>query len=68
MSKNQDKLIYMIHTTCEIICSKCGKKSKVFEYDDYMFAESLGEAGWKATGMNVYCPECNKKKKKRNAI
>ena len=66
MSKNQDKLADMIHTTCEITCSKCGKGSKV--YDDYMFAESLDEAGWKATGMNVYCPECNKKKKKRNAI
>lgn len=54
----------MIHTICEITCSKCGKESKVFEYDDYMFAESLDEAGWKATDMNVYCPECNKKKKK----
>lgn len=68
MNKNQERLLNSIHTMCEIVCSKCGINSKAFGWEDWMFAEDLEKAGWYSTANNVYCPECNKKRKKRRNV
>ena len=69
MNKNQERLLNSICIICEIECSKCGVNSKVFLWDDYMFAEYLEKEGWYSTVNNVYCPECNNKRiRNRNNI
>lgn len=58
MNKNEDKLLDYILTICEIKCSKCGTTKVEYDADEYHFAKHRDEDGWKATNMNVYCPEC----------
>ena len=56
------------HVTTEntIQCSKCQTIGRIMNTDPYDAADDWIREGWKITKFeNIYCPKCNKPKKKK---
>ena len=59
-----DRLYDCVDTISEIRCSSCGRMT-ITVGDGYDAADEFHNKGWRANShMNVYCPECLKKKLK----
>lgn len=54
-----------IETINTITCIKCDKESSIRFCDSLEAAEIFYEEGWYATENNIYCSECNNKRKKK---
>ena len=53
----------------QIMCSRCGHRSRKFKYDRYARtepAEEIVKAGWGSFGSAFYCPKCVKTWGQRN--
>jgi len=66
-NKKEDKIkaniAMAVETFSSIMCSKC-PKSETIAGDEYDAGEQFFKKGWHATEQNVYCPSCNKKRKR----
>lgn len=60
-----EDLLDSIVTEQEITCSICKKSEREYNIDDYDFADTIFEDGWRATPNYVYCPDCASKKLKQ---
>ena len=60
-----DKLYNSIHSFYSIYCFKCQKEEQCFYGDEFTAADNFYNKGWYATENNIYCPECNNKRKKK---
>ncbi len=58
------RMVDAIETVSTIQCTKCFKMESYHMCDSYDAIEPAINDGWYATELNVYCPTCNKKRKK----
>lgn len=63
--KALDRLYNSVHSFCSIYCSKCKKVEECLYGDEFDAANKFYNKGWYATENNIYCPECNNKRKKK---
>jgi len=66
MSKEtqQDKIIPFLNSEVYVECTKCNSAAGFFQLDDYDAADELVKLGWYATENNIFCPKCQKNRKK----
>ncbi len=64
MDKELSNMRDNVYTECSINCSICKDDLCEFNTNDIDFVERCLRDGWRATGNNIYCPICAKKRLK----